>query len=56
MIYLIGRLEGVKVNKEWVKMKVYFEVIDIMDDSDLYPALLGIEWAFNNNAVLNMKK
>jgi hypothetical protein len=31
-------------------------VIEIMDDYDLYPALLGIDWAFDNNVVLNFKK
>ena len=33
-----------------------FEVIEIIDDSTLYPALLGIYWAFNNQAIINMKK
>jgi hypothetical protein len=55
-IYPIGRLEQVEVNIEGVKTKVDFEVIEIMDDSDPYPALLGIDWAFDNNAVLNLKK
>jgi hypothetical protein len=27
-----------------------------MDESDTYPALLGIDWAFDNNVVLNLKK
>jgi hypothetical protein len=39
-----------------VKTKVDFEVIEIMDDSDPYPALLGIDKAFDNNAMLNLKK
>jgi hypothetical protein len=46
----------VEVNIEGVKTKVDFEVIEIMDESDPYPALLGIDWAFDNNAVLNLKK
>ena len=33
-----------------------FEVIEIIDDSDPYPALLGIEWAMENDAVINLKK
>ena len=33
-----------------------FEVIEIIDDSDPYPALLGIEWAMENAAVINLKK
>jgi hypothetical protein len=44
------------VNIEGVKMKVDFEVIEIMDDYDPYLALLGIDWAFDNNVVLNLKK
>jgi hypothetical protein len=55
-IYPIGRLEKVEVNIEGVKTKVEFEVIEIMDDSDPYPALLGINWAFDNNVALNLKK
>jgi hypothetical protein len=55
-IYPIGRLEQVEVNIEGVKTKVDFEVIEIMDESDPYPALLGIDWAFDNNVVLNLKK
>jgi hypothetical protein len=44
------------MNIEGVKMKAYFEVIEIMDDFDPYPSLLGIDWAFDNNVVLNLKK
>jgi hypothetical protein len=44
------------VNIEGVKTKVDFEVIEIMDESDPYPALLGIDWDFDNNVVLNLKK
>jgi hypothetical protein len=46
----------VEVNIEGVKTKADFEVIEIMDESDPYPALLGIDWAFDNNVVLNLKK
>jgi hypothetical protein len=54
-IYPIGRLEQVEVNIG-VKTKADFEVNQIMDESDPYPALLGINWAFDNNVVLNLKK
>ena len=39
-------------------MKTYtdFEVIDIMGDMDPYPALLGINWAFENYAIIDLKK
>jgi hypothetical protein len=46
----------VEVNIEGVKTRENFEVIEIMDDSDPYLSLLGIDWEFDNNAVLNMKK
>jgi hypothetical protein len=56
MIYPIGQLEQVEVNIQVVKTKEYFEVIEIMDESNPYPPLLGIDWAFDNNIVLNLKK
>jgi hypothetical protein len=33
-----------------------FEVIEIVDDSCRYPALLGIDRAFNNSTVVDLKK
>jgi hypothetical protein len=33
-----------------------FEVIEIVDDSFLYPALFGIDRAFNNSTVFDLKK
>jgi hypothetical protein len=33
-----------------------FEVIEIVDDSFPYPAILGIDWAFNNSIVVDLKK
>jgi hypothetical protein len=44
------------VNIKGVKSRVYFEVIEIMDDSDPYPTLLGIDWEFDNNVIFYMKK
>jgi hypothetical protein len=44
------------VNIEGMKTKVDFEVIEIVDDSYPYPTLLGIDWEFENNAMLNLKK
>jgi hypothetical protein len=35
---------------------VDFEVIEIVDDIFPYPALLGIDWAFNNYIVVDLKK
>lgn len=33
-----------------------FEVIEIVDDSNPYPVLLGIDWATDMNGVINLKK
>ena len=33
-----------------------FGVIEIVDDSFPYPALLGIDWAFNNSTLVDLKK
>ena len=52
----IGRLEGVEVDIAGVKTYIDFEVIDIMGDKDPYPALLGIDWAFENYAIIDLKK
>ena len=52
----IGQLEGVEVEISGVKTYTDFEVIDIMGDKDPYPALLGINWAFENYAIIDLKK
>jgi hypothetical protein len=46
----------VEVNIEGVKTKAKFEVIEFMDESNPYSTLLHIDWAFENNAMLNLKK
>ena len=33
-----------------------FEVIEIVDDSNPHPMLLGIDWAIEMNEVINLKK
>ena len=33
-----------------------FEVIEIINDNTPYLALLGIDWAFDNQAIINLKK
>ena len=33
-----------------------FEVIEIMGDKDPYHVLLGIDWAYENDSVINLKK
>lgn len=37
-------------------MLVDFEVIEIVDDRNPYPTLLGIDWSTDMNGVINLKK
>ena len=51
----LGRLSKVVVNIEGVKVMENFEVIQIVDDIDPYPALLGLDWAIDMDGVINLK-
>jgi hypothetical protein len=51
-----GRLEHVPVDIDGVRTFSDFEVIEIVDHNFPYPALLGIDWAFNNSTVVDLKK
>ena len=51
-----SRLEHLPVDIDEVRTFVDFEVIEIVDDSCPYPALLGIDWDFNNSTVVDLKK
>ena len=50
----LGRFPSVPVDIDGVSTLEDFEVIEIIDDSNPYPALLGIEWAIDNYAVINL--
>ena len=52
----IGRLSQVPIYIEGLYTFAYFEVINIVDDTNPYPALLGIDWAINNQTIINFKK
>jgi hypothetical protein len=52
----IGPLRGVLVNIDGVCNVADFEVIEIVDASQPYPALMGLEWAFDNQAIINLKR
>jgi hypothetical protein len=39
-----------------VRSVVDFEVIEIMDDSQPYPTPMGLEWAFYNQGIINIKR
>ena len=47
---------NVSVDIDGVSTLAEFEVIEIIDDNNPYPALLGIEWAIDNDAVINLRK
>ena len=49
-------MSSVPVDLNGVRNLVDFEVIEIIDDSTPYPALLGIDWAFDNQVIVNLKK
>jgi len=50
------RLQGVTVDIESMSMQADFEVIEIFDGSNPYPALLRIDQATDMNGVINLKK
>jgi hypothetical protein len=51
-----GSLEHVPVDIDRVRTFSYFEIIEIVYDNYSYPMLLGIDWAFNNSTVVDLKK
>jgi hypothetical protein len=55
-IVLIGHLTGVPVNIDGVHNMEEFEVIEIMDDNQPYPTLMGLEWDFDNQEIINLKR
>jgi hypothetical protein len=55
-IRLIRILVGVPINIDGVCSIVDFEVIEIMDNNDSYPALLRLDWAFENQTNINLKR
>jgi hypothetical protein len=55
-IFPIRRLENLEINVAGVKTVADFEVIAIMGDKDPYPMLLNIDWAYDNYAVIDLKK
>jgi hypothetical protein len=56
VVILFERLEHVHVDIDGIRTFSYFKVIEIVDDNCPYPALLGIDWAFNNSIFVDLKK
>jgi hypothetical protein len=53
-VLTIGRIKGVTVDLDGVHTKTDFEVIEIVDGKTPYPTLLGLDWAFDNQAIINL--
>jgi hypothetical protein len=51
----IRRMKGVAIDLDGVHTKADFEVIEIVDDTTPYPKFLGLDWAFDNQAIINFK-
>jgi hypothetical protein len=49
------RLKGITVDIDGVHTKAYFEVIEIVDGTTPYLTLLGLDWAFENQTIINLK-
>jgi hypothetical protein len=45
-------MENVEIDIVGVKIIADFEVIEIMGDKDPYPALIGIDWDYDNYVVI----
>ena len=52
----IGRLSQVPRDIEGLHTFIEFEFINIFNDTNPYPALLGIDWAIDNHTIINFKK
>jgi hypothetical protein len=51
----IGRLKGVAIYLDGVRTMEDFEVIEIVVGTTPYPTLLGLDWVFYNQAIINLK-
>ena len=52
----LGRLSKIMVDIAGVKARVDFEVIEIVEDFNPYPTLLGLDWAIDMGGIVNLKK
>jgi hypothetical protein len=51
-----GQLTRVSMNISGVHSVANFEFIEIMDDSQTYPSLMGLEGEFENQTIINLKR
>ena len=52
----MGRLNQVPMEVEGLRTHSDFEVIDIVDVTNPYPTLLGINWKIDNQTIITFKK
>ena len=52
----LERLSNILVDIDVVRCLADFKVIEIIDDSNSFPELLGIDWDFENLRVISLKK
>ena len=55
-VLAIDQLSNVSINVEGLHKFIDFEVINIVDDMNPYPTLLGIDWAIDNQTIIDFKK
>jgi hypothetical protein len=51
----IGKLKNITLDLDGVCTTTNFEVMDMVDESIPFPTLLGIDWAFENQTIINLK-
>ena len=52
----IGRVSNLVIDIKGMKTHAEFDVIEVVEDSGSYLALLGIGWVNDSMAVINFKK
>ena len=52
----LGRLPKVMVDIAGARILADFEVIEIVEDADPYPALLGLDWEMDMGGIISLKK
>jgi len=54
-ILSMGRLQGITIDIEGSSVLPNFGLIEIVNDNNPYPTLMGIDWATYMNEVINLK-
>lgn len=52
----MGRFHGIVVDIDRVRVVADFEVIQIVDDSNPYLKLLILDWAFDIDAIIDLRE